>query len=112
MNSSTPQLADDWPFKVGEAPFRVKGIAYTFHMEYVETEIRDGVRAQAKHLATPALRKFFEQPFFATSWYDVYPLVQAGHACGKAIGVGFEEFVRLRVGIRSNGIWDWFGERW
>ena len=85
-----------WPFETGEAPFRVKGIAYAFHMEYVEMELPGGAAAQREQLEDSALRTFFEQPFFESSWYDVYPLVQAGHACARASNVGFEEFVRVR----------------
>ncbi len=85
-----------WPFKTGQAPFKVKGIAYAFHMEYVESEVPGGAAAQNARFADRAFAEFFQQPFFATSWYDVYPLVQAGHACGQVTQVGFEEFVRIR----------------
>ena len=85
-----------WPFATGKAPFKVKGIAYAFHMEYVKSEIPGGLAAQNAHFENAALARFFEQPFFATSWYDVYPLMQAGHACGAATHESFEEFVRRR----------------
>ncbi len=65
-------------------------------MEYVEEQVPGGIPAQRERLEDPGVKEFFDQTFFATNWYDVYPLVAAGHACGDITGLGFEEFVRVR----------------
>ena len=53
----------EWPFEPGTAPFRVKGIAYKFHMDYVQSKLSGGVTAQAAALGDRGLVSFFEQTF-------------------------------------------------
>jgi len=93
----TDELPTEWPWAVGESPFRIKGTAYAFHMEFVREGLPGGLAAQGEALDDPALQRFFAQTFFTTSWYDVWPLIQAGRACGEVVGKPFEEFVRVRA---------------
>ncbi|MEC7521135.1 MAG: hypothetical protein VYE22_14760 [Myxococcota bacterium] len=91
------ELPTEWPWAVGESPFHIKGTAYAFHMEFVREDLPGGVEAQGEKLGDPALQRFFAQTFFTTSWYDVWPLIQAGRACGEVVGAGFERFVTTRA---------------
>ncbi len=85
------------PFAPGEAPFRIKGVAYRGHVEYVDRYVPGGNRAVLDALGLPALTKFFAQPFLASERYDVFPLAIAGIGCGRVLGRSFLDFVRERA---------------
>ena len=38
----------------------------------------------------PALQKFYAQPFLASGWYDLAPLVAMAPVCGAALGISAE----------------------
>ncbi|MRG96333.1 hypothetical protein [Polyangium spumosum] len=65
----------DLPSPPGEGTFRIKGIAYRGLAHLVTSRVEGGTSAFAAALPTPALQAFFGQPFLASSFYDVYPLV-------------------------------------
>lgn len=92
-----PAELRDWSYAPGEGEFHVKGIAYAFHMEYVKEHLPGGVEAHAEALDDDELREFFDRTFYATGWYDLYPLVVAGHACGVVVDSTVEEFLRRRT---------------
>ena len=50
----------------------------------------------------PELARFFDQPFLAASRYDVFPLAQAGVACGQLTRLGFFEFVKIRAHYQAD----------
>lgn len=83
------------PFEPGESPFRIKGMAYRGHLDYVAANVPGGIDAMLGALQ-PAQRRFFEQPFLAASLYDVFPLAQAGIPCGRLTQQSFLDFVRHR----------------
>lgn len=69
-------------------------------MDYVAENIPGGVDAQREVLSRmggEALAAFFDQTFYATSWYDVVPLILAGFACAEVTGVTYEEFLNVRT---------------
>jgi hypothetical protein len=85
------------PLAPGDAPFRVKGVAYRGHLEYVAANVPGGIPGMLEDLGDPNLRVFFEQPFLAASFYDVFPLAIAGIVCARRSGTSFLEFVRVRT---------------
>ena len=84
------------PFEPGGSPFRIKGVAYRGHVEYCDRFVPGGHRAALEALGRPAVREFFDQPFLASSYYDVFPLAMAGIGCSRALGVSFLDFVAQR----------------
>ena len=89
------------PFAPGEGPFRVKGIAYRGHCEYVERFLAGGLGAQQAAIVDERLRGFLGQTFLASSWYDVYPLVAAGSACARVAGRTLPDFLRARARFQA-----------
>ncbi|MDC0747978.1 hypothetical protein [Polyangium mundeleinium] len=65
----------DLPCPPGEGTFRSKGIAYRGLAHLVTSRVEGGPAAFAAALPTPALQRFFDQPFLASSFYDMFPLV-------------------------------------
>ena len=89
------------PFGPGESPFKVKGVAYKGHLDYTERYVPGGVRAMVAELNDPAQTHFFDQPFLAASKYDVFPLAQAGVACGHLTRLSFPQFIRIRSRVQA-----------
>ncbi|MFT3922073.1 MAG: hypothetical protein QM778_06030 [Myxococcales bacterium] len=58
------------PFAVGESPFRVKGSICRGCVEYLSEHARGGLASVLAALPDPALRRYFEQSFLASAWYD------------------------------------------
>jgi hypothetical protein len=85
------------PFRPGESPFHIKGVAYLGHVDYVGSNIPGGLEGSLRDFHDPALREFFAQRFFATNWYDVFPLVAAGYACAHLKGLTLPDFLRART---------------
>jgi hypothetical protein len=84
------------PFRPGESPFRVKGVAYRGHLDYVAEFLPGGVEEMLKGFRDPALAEFFQQKFLPSTFYDLIPLVVAGYVCARQSRKSFSEFVRIR----------------
>lgn len=84
------------PFPPGESPFRIKGVAYRGHLDYVVEHVPGGVPDMLDGFRDPALRAFFEQRFLPSTFYDILPLVVAGYVCARQCRTTFNEFVRTR----------------
>ncbi len=102
------------PFPPGESPFKIKGVAYRGHLEYVENHVPGGNAAVIELFGDERFDAFFNQPFLAASWYDVFPLAQAGIACGRICGTSFLGFVaqRTRSQVQSDirGVYRWLAK--
>ena len=85
-----------FPFPAGESPFRVKGLAYRGHLEYVAESVPGGISAMLQGLEERTAT-FFEQSFLVSTFYDVVPLAVAGKVCGDLMGVPFLQFVQERT---------------
>jgi hypothetical protein len=85
------------PHPPGLGPFRIKGVAYRGHLDYVRQHVPGGVEAMYGALGSSAMRSFFEQPFLPSVKYDVRPLALAGMACAVVTGRDYLEFVALRT---------------
>jgi len=84
------------PFRPGESPFRVKGVAYRGHLEYVSEHVPGGVDEMLRGFRDPALPGFFAQKFLPSTYYDIIPLIVAGYVCARQSRKSFSEFVRIR----------------
>src|SRR3954447_20372280 len=84
------------PFRPGEGPFRIKGVAYRGHLEYVAEHVPGGIAEMLAGFRDPALVQFFEQKFLPSSLYDIIPLVVAGYVCARQSRRTFYDFVRVR----------------
>jgi hypothetical protein len=96
--------APDWeqlPFAPGTSPFRLKGTGYRGHMAYAAANVPGGTDAMIRAMRDPRLRAFFEQPFLASSWYDILPLLPAGHACAALMGKPYDDYLRQRTRMQA-----------
>jgi hypothetical protein len=84
------------PFRPGESPFKIKGVAYRGHLEYVSEFVDGGVDEMLRGFRDPALVEFFQQKFLPSTFYDIIPLIVAGYVCARQTRKSFSEFVRIR----------------
>jgi hypothetical protein len=91
-----------FPKPPGQNPYRIKGTAYRGHLAYVSEYVPGGVKAHNAAIVDPALAAFFEQPFLAASYYDLYPLIAAGHACARLTNTTFDGFIRVRTKFQAH----------
>jgi hypothetical protein len=89
------------PFPAGTSPFRIKGIAYRGHLEYAEAKIPGGQAAIVAQLRDPTLRAFLSQPFLASSWYDILPMLPLGAAVARLVGMTLDDFLRFRTRLQA-----------
>jgi hypothetical protein len=85
------------PFRPGEGPFHIKGVAYRGHLDYVAEHVPGGVEEMLGGFRDPALVEFFGQKFLPSSYYDIIPLIAAGYVCARQSRKAFSEFVRVRT---------------
>jgi hypothetical protein len=96
----SPQGHEPPRFRPGLSPFHIKGTGYRGHLEYAEKSIPGGQAAVIAALDDPELREFFAQPFLASSWYDVMPMLPLGAACAKIVRMSLDEFLRFRTRLQ------------
>lgn len=91
----------DWgahPFAPGASPFHIKGVAYRDTITRHASLPGGAARVRAE-LPTEALRRFYDGPFTAGGWYDVFPMVAIDAAAARVREVPFEQ--SLREGTRA-----------
>jgi hypothetical protein len=82
------------PFGPGEGPFRIKGVGYRGHLQYVgETVGLDAMLAGMD----PDHAAYFDQPFLAATYYDLLPLLHAAAALARIEGRAFLDFAWHRT---------------
>lgn len=83
-----------FPFAPGESPFRVKGSICRGCVDYIDEHVKGGMPATLAALPNDALRRCFAEPFLASALYDAFVLDALLKAAARAIGQGFDPFLR------------------
>jgi uncharacterized protein (TIGR02265 family) len=81
-------------FPPGKSPFHVKGVVYRNFFDYLEEKLPDGRARLLSALEDEALRSYADQPFLASSYYDVVPTVALCEAAAALLRQPFAAFVR------------------
>jgi hypothetical protein len=86
-----PMFAPPWfsPFPPGEGPFRQKGNGYRGDLDYLDGKLAGGSKAVIAAIGSAPLRKFLEQRFVASEWYDAYPCAVLHATAARLRGVAF-----------------------
>jgi hypothetical protein len=97
--SSAPAALDpeNLPFPAGASPFRVKGVFHKGNLDYLERVVPGGVSVVLSRVKNKAFREFFEQPFVAASFYDVFPLAAICTVGAALCSMSPERFLTLRA---------------
>jgi hypothetical protein len=98
MASKIPGLID-WPFTAGQGPFHVKGISYRGHQKFIDDHVPGGYAGILDQLDVD-LRQFYSQPFLASCWYDLAPLIAVAPICASACGLSTPDYLHRRGRIQ------------
>lgn len=89
--------------------FHFKGNAYMGLGEFIRDYVPGGVPAVLERIPDEATRTFLQQPFIASVWYDILPLVPitlaAAQAKGTTHGVFMRELADFQATRDANGIY-------
>lgn len=88
---------ENLPFPPGSSPFRVKGVFHKGNLDYLERVVPGGAAAVLARVASAPFRAFFEQPFVAASFYDVFPLAAISYPSADMCSQSLERFLTLRA---------------
>jgi hypothetical protein len=83
-------------FKPGASPFHINGVFYLGLRRYAEERVRGGWAGLVASLGGE-LAEFARQPFLATAFYDLLPLVPLIEALARLQKQPFQDFVRRRA---------------
>lgn len=84
--------------RIGEGPFRVRGVMYMGYFEYATKRTPGGLQAVYAAMAHPEVEAFLENTIFlAASSYDIVPVVHFARALAKVEGTPFDKVVRGRA---------------
>jgi hypothetical protein len=81
------------PCAPGASPFHIKGLAYR-GLVRAAASLPGGLDALCEALADARLREFARQPFLASGWYDLLPILPITIAMSEMVGVPFLALVR------------------
>jgi hypothetical protein len=81
------------PSRLGESPFKVKGLVYVGAKEFYQQRVPGGVAAVAQEISDSQLRSYFQQTFFVVGKYDVLPLIPISEAAAKRAGISHQQLV-------------------
>jgi hypothetical protein len=79
------------PLAPGTSPFWQKGLVYRGNLDFMNRHVPGGVPAIVRNLPTPELRKFFEQRFEVSQWYDSLPNAYFQQTAAQLRGVPLVE---------------------
>ncbi len=63
------------PVAPGESPFHVKGIVIQGFFAYADVKLPGGRQAVLARIPDERVRRFYQQPMLAASWFDVLPFL-------------------------------------
>ncbi len=84
------------PIDPGMGPFRIKGVAYLGHLDYVRRFAAGGIEGMHQNFRDKRQSEFFRQKFLHASFYDIFPLVASGFACARQCRLSFSQFLSMR----------------
>jgi serine/threonine protein kinase len=73
------------PCAPGTSPFHIKGIAYRGVIRLVERRVPGGLGALARELEDERIVPFLRQPFLASSWCDLLPMLPINVALARLL---------------------------
>ena len=71
----------------------MKGLVYIGAREFYAKRLAGGLEALRAQLVNPDVIAFWDQPFVASSWYDLYPLMAINQAASRLAGLPYTDLV-------------------
>jgi len=74
------------PCPPGASPFHIKGIAYRGVLRLLEARVPGGIDALGRELDDERIVPFLGQPFLASTWCDLLPMLPINVAMARLLG--------------------------
>jgi hypothetical protein len=81
----------------GTSPFHVRGSAYSSALNHAAECVPGGLARVRGACSDPALRAFLDQPFHASGWYDILPMVPLTELVAGLVGMDAERYLLERT---------------
>jgi serine/threonine protein kinase len=91
--TSSIRISTQLPCKPGASPFHIKGIAYRGVVQLVKG-LDGGIDAVEAELDDERLHGFLRQPFLASSWHDILPMMPINAAIARVLRKPLEVLAR------------------
>ncbi|MGH7295041.1 MAG: serine/threonine protein kinase [Polyangiaceae bacterium] len=91
--TSSVRISTQLPCKPGASPFHIKGIAYRGVLQLAKT-VPGGLEAVERELDDERVVGFLRQPFLASSWIDLLPMMPINAAIARVLGKPLEVLAR------------------
>ncbi len=102
-------MPEQSPFAPGESPWCQKGNVYRSLFRNVDSYVLGGSVAALDRIEDRAVRRFLEQPFAASGWYDIFPMiamiVQVARLHGVPYFTAVSELSRQMAEADLNGLY-------
>jgi hypothetical protein len=94
--------SDAWPFvppvhhkKLGESPFRVRGLMYAGHLERIQKNVPDGLSTVCAAIGIKDVEVFLRETIFlATASYDIEPMMHIMRVVAQLNHTPLDKFIR------------------
>jgi hypothetical protein len=97
------------PFAPGASPWRQKGNVYRGLVRHVDAYVEGGTAAAIERVEDGEVRRFLSQPFAASGWYDIFPMVamivQVARLRGVPYFTAVSELSRMMAEADLNGLY-------
>ena len=91
--TSSIRISTQLPCKPGASPFHIKGIAYRGIVQLVKS-LEGGIDAVEAEIDDERLLGFLRQPFLASSWHDILPMMPVNAAIARVLGKPLDVLAR------------------
>jgi hypothetical protein len=106
MNRPVPEKS---PFAPGASPWCQKGNVYRSLFRHVDSYAEGGSAAALERVEDEGVRKFLAQPFSASGWYDIFPMiamiVQVARLRGVPYFTAVSDLSRMMAEADLNGLY-------
>jgi serine/threonine protein kinase len=92
--SSQVRSSTRLPCPPGASPFHIKGIAYRGLVRLIEQRLPGGIEGLAGELDDERILPFLRQPFLASTWCDLLPLLPINAALARVLDKPLEVLAR------------------
>jgi hypothetical protein len=107
--AASPPVPEKSPFGPGGSPWSQKGNVYRSLFKHVDLYVDGGSAAALERIEDEAVRRYLMQPFAASGWYDIFPMialiVQVARLKGVPYFTAVSELSRMMAEADLNGLY-------
>jgi hypothetical protein len=102
-------LPEESPFPIGASPFCQKGHVYRTTLKHLDAYLDGRAEQTIRRIEAPGVRDFLAQPFVASAWYDIFPMISLIVETARTAGVPYfravSDLSRMLAEADLNGVY-------